>query len=153
MARVGYATSRHHVGGSTMKINPNRMSTQDIVRNADEVRKSGLDWKKVYVLLRHSLESGQYRMMRCNNTLFWYRIDKKGEAQIFLLNADSARKLIRNFQEFGKAMVNSGFKKIYGITTDQKIIQALRSFGYSTDVEHIGEDENGQEQYKVTVNV
>jgi predicted metalloprotease len=136
-----------------MKPSINQMSTQDIVRNSDEVRKSGLDWKKVYVILHQSIESGQYRIMRCNNTLFWYRIDKKGEAQIFLLNADSPRKLIRNFQEFGKAMVASGFKKIYGITADPKIIQALRSFGYSTEVEHMGEDQNGQEQYKVTVNV
>jgi hypothetical protein len=60
---------------------------------------------------------------------------------------------MRNFQEFGKAMVKCGFKKVYGVTADPKIIQALRSFGYPTDVESVGEDQNGQEQYKVTVNV
>jgi hypothetical protein len=136
-----------------MKPSTNQMSTQDIVRNSDEVRKSGMDWKKVYVMLHQSVESNKYRIMRCNNTLFWYRIDKEGEAQIFFLNADSGRKLMRNFQEFGKAMVKCGFKKVYGVTADPKIIQALRSFGYPTDVESVGEDQNGQEQYKVTVNV
>jgi hypothetical protein len=136
-----------------MKPSINQMTTQDIVRNCDEVRNAKVNWEKVYVVLYKSVESNKYRIMRCNNTLFWYRIDSKTAAQLWIFNADSGRKLIRNLHEFVKAMIKVGFKTIYGVTIEPQMIQTMRNAGYPTDVEHVGEDENGQEQYKVTINV
>ena len=136
-----------------MKPSINQMTTQDIVRNSDEVRNSKVNWEKVYVVLSKSLETNQYRIMRCNNTLFWYRIDSKTAAQFFTVNADPEKKYIRNLHEFLKAMIKAGFKTIFGVTTKLEMIQQIRNAGYSSDVEQMGEDENGQEQYKVTINV
>jgi hypothetical protein len=150
---MGDAVGWNNVCGSTMKPSINQMTTQDIVRNCDELRNSDANWEKVYVLLYKSVESNKYRIMRCNNTLFWYRLDSKSVAQLFILNADSGRKLIRNLHEFIKAMKKAGFKKIYGVTIEPQMIQTLRNAGYPTEVEHFGKDENGREEYKVTINV
>jgi hypothetical protein len=136
-----------------MKPSINQMTTQQIVRNCDELRNSKADWRNVYVALHYSIKSNKYRIMRCNNTLFWYRIDSPTAAQLFIFNADSGRKLIRNLHEFIKAMIKVGFKTIYGVTGEPQMIQTLRNSGYPTDVEHMDQDENGQEQYKVTINV
>jgi hypothetical protein len=136
-----------------MNSSTNLMTTQEIVRNCDEVRNAKANWEEIYIALHRSLKTNKYRIMRSNNTLFWYRIDSPTVAQMYIFNADSGRKLIRNLHEFLKAMSKVGFETIYGVTTEPQIIQTLRNAGYPTEVEHFGKDENGREEYKVTINV
>jgi hypothetical protein len=136
-----------------MNSSTNLMTTQEIVRNSDEVRNAKANWEEIYVTLHKSLKTNKYRIMRSNNTLFWYRIDSPTVAQLYIFNADSGRKLIRNLHEFIKAMKKCGFETIYGVTIEPQVIQTLRNAGYPTEVEQMGKDKNGQEQYKVTINV
>lgn len=129
------------------------MTTQDIIKNCQELKDSGVDWKKMYAILRESINSNQYRMMRSGNTLFWYRLDEPKVAQMYVFNADSYKNLMRNMQEFAKAMHLSGFKKVYGETHDMNIIKLIERIGFPVNVETVGQDAQGRQIYRGTVNV
>jgi hypothetical protein len=130
-----------------------RMTTQDIVKNCQELKNSEMDWKRMYVVLQQSIKSNQYRMMRSGNTLFWYRIDEPKVAQMYVFNADTYKNLLRNMQDFAKAMHASGFKKVYGETHDMNIIKLIERIGFPVDIENIGQDDQGRQIYRGTVNV
>jgi hypothetical protein len=130
-----------------------RMTTQDIVKNCQELKDSEIDWKKMYAVLQQSIKSNQYRMMRSGNTLFWYRIDEPKVAQMYVFNADTYKNLLRNMQDFAKAMHASGFKKVYGETHDMNIIKLIERIGFPVDVEDVGQDKQGRQIYRGTVNV
>jgi len=130
-----------------------RMSTQDIVKDSTEVKESGMDWRKAYAAIYQSIQSPKYRVIRHNNTLFWYRIDSPGVAQMFVFNADSYKNLFRNFKEFAKAMHVAGFKTVYGDTHDLNIINLIKRIGFPVNVQMIGLDSKGRKLYRGTVNV
>lgn len=129
------------------------MTTQEIIKNCQELKDSGVDWKKMYAILRESINSNQYRMMRSGNTLFWYRLDEPKVAQMYVFNADSYKNLLRNMQDFAKAMHLSGFKKVYGETHDMNIIKLIERIGFPVNVETVGQDDQGRQIYRGTVNV
>ena len=129
------------------------MSTQDIVKDSTEVKESGMDWRKAYAAIYQSIQSPNYRIIRHNNTLFWYRIDSPGIAQMFVFNADSYKNLFRNFKEFAKAMHVAGFKTVYGDTHDLNIVNLIKRIGFPVDVQMIGVDKKGRKLYRGTVNV
>jgi len=129
-----------------------RMTTQEIVKNSDEVKKSGKDWKEVYAIVYQSLSTNKYRMMRNGNTLFWFRIDEPGVAQMYVFNADSYKHLFRNLKDFVKAMEISKYKKLYGETADINLINLIKRVGYPVDVEKVGKDSKGQTIYRGTLN-
>jgi len=130
-----------------------RMSTQDIVKDSTEVKESGMDWRKAYAAIYQSIQSPKYRVIRHNNTLFWYRIDSPGVAQMFVFNADSYKNLFRNFKEFAKAMHVAGFKTVYGDTHDLNIINLIKRIGFPVNVQMIGLDSKSRKLYRGTVNV
>ena len=130
-----------------------KMSTQDIVKDSTEVKESGMDWRKAYAAIYQSIQSPNYRIIRHNNTLFWYRIDSPGIAQMFVFNADSYKNLFRNFKEFAKAMHVAGFKTVYGDTHDLNIVNLIKRIGFPVDVQMIGVDKKGRKLYRGTVNV
>jgi len=129
------------------------MTTQDIIKNCQEMKDSEMDWKKMYIFLRESIKSNKYRMMRSGNTLFWYRLDEPKVAQMFVFNADSYKNLLRNMQEFAKAMHLAGFKKVYGETHDMNIIKLIERIGFPVEIEEVGQDAQGRQIYRGTVNV
>jgi len=129
------------------------MTTQEIVKNSNEVKESGIDWKKAYLVLHQSIESNQYRVVRNGNTLFWFRIDSPSVAQMYVFNADSYKNLFRNFKEFAKAMHVAGFKTVYGDTSDVNILNLIKRIGFPVDVQLIGTDDKGKKLYRGTVNV
>ena len=129
------------------------MSTQDIVKDSTEVKESGMDWRKAYAAIYQSIQSPNYRIIRHNNTLFWYRIDSPGIAQMFVFNADSYKNLFRNFKEFAKAMHVAGFKTVYGDTHDLNIVNLIKRIGFPVDVQMIGVDKKGRKLYRGPVNV
>jgi hypothetical protein len=130
-----------------------KMSTQDIVKNSNEIKESGLDWKQVYAAVYEAVQNQNYRIIRHNNVLFWYRIDSPSVAQMFVFNADSYKNLFRAFKEFANAMKLSGFKTVYGDTHDLNIINLIKRIGFPVDVEPIGTDKQGRKLYRGTVNV
>jgi hypothetical protein len=130
-----------------------RMTTQEIVKKSDEIKESGMDWKQVYAALHQSIESGKYRILRNGNTLFWYRIDEPKVAQMYVFNADSYKNLLRNMQQFAQAMHVAGFKKVYGETHDMNILNLIKRIGFPVDIEEIGQDDQGRQLYRGTVNV
>lgn len=130
-----------------------RMTTQDIIKNCQELKGSNMDWRMMYAILRKSIDSNKYRMMRNGNTLFWYRLDEPKVAQMYVFNADSYKNLLRNMQDFAKAMHVSGFKKVYGETHDMNIINLIKRIGFPVKVEEVGQDEQGRQIYRGTVNV
>lgn len=130
-----------------------KMSTQDIVKDSTEVKESGMDWREAYAAIYQSIQSPNYRIIRHNNTLFWYRIDSPGIAQMFVFNADSYKNLFRNFKEFAKAMHVAGFKTVYGDTHDLNIVNLIKRIGFPVNVQMIGVDKKGRKLYRGTVNV
>jgi hypothetical protein len=133
--------------------NRETMSTQDIVKNCDELKDSGQDWKQTYAALHSMIESGKHRVMRAGNTLFLIKLLEKGTAQMFVFNADSHKNFLRNTKDFFKAMKAAKFHTVFGITENPQIIKMLQHTGYKVDVENAGTDDNGQPLYKGTVHV
>ena len=129
------------------------MTTQEIIRDCQEMKDSQMDWRMMYYFIRESINSNKYRMMRSGNTLFWYRLDEPKVAQMYVFNADSYKDLLRNMQEFAKAMHLAGFKKVYGETHDMNIINLIKRIGFPVEVEEIGQDDQGRQIYRGTVNV
>jgi len=125
------------------------MTTQDIVRNSDEIKNNpNMDWKETYATLYESLKGDKYRIMRENNTLFWYRIDAPYTAQIFIFNADKPIQFLYNLRGFGKAMQSAGFHTVYGITENPKVIEFLKRAGFPTTVERLPALPDGTPQFK-----
>jgi hypothetical protein len=124
------------------------MTTQDIVKNCDEIKDSGQDWKQVYASLHAMIESNQYRIVRAGNTLFLIKLLGQGTAQMFVFNADSQKKFLRNTKEFFKAMKVAKFHTVFGITENPQMIKMLQHTGYNIDVENAGTDDKGNPLYK-----
>jgi uncharacterized protein (DUF302 family) len=130
-----------------------KMTPQEIFQKCDELKGSDMDWKQAYATVFHSIESNQYRVMRAGNTLFWYHIVAPQEAQMYVFNADSQKNFLRNMKEFAKAMDVAGFKKVFGITENQQLLNMIGRLGYPMTIEDAGQDANGNPLYKGTVNV
>lgn len=130
-----------------------RMQPQEIIEKSDEVKESNLNWKLVYATIMASIQSNQYRVMRGGNTLFWYKMLKKDEAQVFVFNADSKKNLIKNFKDFAKAMDVAGFKRVFGDTHDVQMLNVIKRVGYPVDIKEVGTDDLGRKLYRGTVNV
>lgn len=131
-----------------------QMSTQEIVRNSDEVKNQpSKTWERLYAAMHKSVSTGKYRIMRENNTLFWYRIDEPGVAQLTIVNADKPMQFLHNMRGFFKAIQLAQFHTIYGITENPKIIDFLKHSGFPTDVERLPDLPNGTPQYKGVVHV
>lgn len=128
-----------------------RMTTQEIFKNCTELK--GQDWKKMYAVVAATLETKKYRMMRNGDTLFWYRMDGPGRAQMYVFNADSYKNLFKNMKQFALAMHKAGFKTVYGETQDINMINLIKRIGFPVDVEKIGKDDKGRQLYRGTVNV
>jgi len=134
-------------------MDKHQMTTQEIIRNCDELRGSKLDWKQVYVNLHASVQSNKYRIMRCNNTLFWYKLLDKGSAQMFIFNADTQRNFLKNFKEFANAMKSSGYHTVFGITTNPQLFTMISRMGIQIDVEDAGVDDQNRPLYKGVAHV
>jgi len=131
-----------------------RMSTQEIFRNSKELNRSGEDWKSAYAKAFHMLQTPKFRMMRSGDTLFLYEITKPSVAKMFIVNADSSKKFLRNLKEFAKAMHYSGFKTVFGYTDDIPTITAIQHLGYGkVTIEKNGLKSSKNQTYRVEVNV
>ena len=129
------------------------MTTQDIFKNCTEFKDEKADWKKMYAAVAACLQTKKYRMMRNGNTLFLFRIDSPGVAQVFSFNADSHKNFFTNIKEFAKAMEIAKYKMWYGETSDVNLLNLMKRLGYPFDMEKIGKDSHGRQLYRGTINV
>jgi hypothetical protein len=131
-----------------------RMSTQEIFRNSKELNRSGEDWRIAYAKAFQVLQTPKFRMMRSGNTLFIYEITKPSVAKMFIVNADSPKKFLRNLKEFAKAMHHCGFKTVFGYTDDMPTVTAIQHLGHDkVKVEKSGLTSSKNQTYRVEVNV
>lgn len=131
----------------------NRMTPQDIIKNSDEIKENGSDWKKAYAVIYKSIEDNTHRVFRNGNTLFWIHILAPGEAEMYIFNADTPRNFLRNMRDFAMAMHKSGYKRVFGTTHNVQILEVIKHLGFPVDIENAGTDEQGRQLYKGTVNV
>jgi len=119
------------------------MTTQDIVKNSDEVRDQNLDWEQVYIRLHNASASNQYRIFRTNNTLFLVKIMENNVGQVFTFNADAKNKLISNVLEFLKALKVAKYKIVVLSTKDTQLFNSLKQNKIKVDIRE-QKDENNE---------
>jgi len=112
------------------------MTTQDIVKNSDEVKRIKHDWKKVYVGLAKAVQTDKYRILRAGNTLFVIKILEPHVAGLVTFNAEkSFKNYVRNIKEFLKAMDVAGYQQLKAAGVNIQMINLMRKTGYDIEVE------------------
>jgi len=136
-----------------------RMSVEEIFKNSKELNRDAKegDWKKAYEKAQALSQTKEFRVMRCGNSLFLYKIMGPSTAHMFIVNADSPKNFFKNLEQFVLAMKQANFKQVSGVTDDLptvKIIQKLGiKHGYKTTIEETGLHAVQHQTYKVVVNV
>ena len=128
-------------------------STQDIIKESDEVKELGVDWKRVYAAVALSIQNNTHRVMRSGNTLLWIKLLPQKTAQMYVFNADTQKNFLKNMKEFAKALDKSGFETVFGETHNMQLIEMMKRLGYPVKVEQVGTDDEGRTIYRGTVNV
>ena len=128
------------------------MTTQDIVKNSDEVRDQNLDWKQVYTRLHNASASNKYRIFRTNNTLFLVKIMENNVGQVFTFNADAKNKLISNVLEFLKALKAAKYKIAILSTKDEQLFNLLKQNKIEVIVRE-QKDENNEVVFRGAIHV
>ena len=128
------------------------MTTQDIVKNSDEVRDQNLDWKQVYTRLHNASASNKYRIFRTNNTLFLVKIMENNVGQVFTFNADAKNKLISNVLEFLKALKVAKYKIAILSTKDEQLFNSLKQNKFRVDIRE-QQDENNEVVFQGAIHV
>lgn len=128
------------------------MTTQDIVKNCDELKGSGQDWQHVYANLQLSVKTPEYRIFRTGNTLFWVHIQSPGVGQVFAFNADPKDKLFQNVLEFLKAMKVAKYTQLQTVMPTTVLFKQLQQAGYSVEVEPL-RNQTGPLSFKGVINV
>ena len=110
------------------------MSTQDIVKNSDEVKRYKMDWEEIYVLLANAVKTNKYRILRSGNTLFVIKIIDPEFAELATFNAeDSFKTYVRNIKEFLNAAEVAGYKKIKAKNVNIQMINLMKKAGYNVE--------------------
>jgi len=128
-------------------------STQDIIKESDEVQEMGMDWKRVYAAVALSIQNNTHRVMRSGDTLLWIKLLPQKTAQMYVFNADTQKNFLKNMKEFAKALDKSGFESVFGETHNMQIIEMMKRLGYPVKVEQVGTDDQGRTIYRGTVDV
>jgi len=111
-----------------------KMSTQDIIKNDIEVKRSKFDWKSLYAFISNSLDNNTSRIIREKNTLLWLILGRPHMATLIVFNADDTKQLIQNFKVGLQALKIAGFKLVNLDTTNSNLVGAASTFGYKTQV-------------------
>jgi hypothetical protein len=129
------------------------MTTQEIIRESDEIKEGNVDWKKAYATVYMTVQQNTHRVLRHGNTLAWLKLLPNDSAQMFIFNADTPKNFLRNMKEFAKAIDKAGFKSYFGETHNPQILEMLRRLGYRVDIEKVRTDKQGRAIYRGVVNV
>lgn len=106
---------------------PGRMSEMDILAKSSGGK---TDPKSLYASLVYAIENDpKLRVMRANNSLFIFYNLGQGNAEVLLETADSPKKLVDSFKEFGQAMKKAGFKNLSFKVSNPDIIRVIKMVG------------------------
>jgi hypothetical protein len=130
-----------------------RMTEQEIIKKSPHFEDYDADWKDLYYTVYQSIQSNKYRVIRSNNTLFWIEIVSPGVAKLAIFNADSYKNFLRNIREFSRVMKVSGYKTVFGDSSDINIFNQFRKTGWQLDIKVIGKDKKGSVMYQGVGNV
>ena len=128
-------------------------TTQDIIKQSDEVKEMGMDWKRVYAAVATSIQNNTHRVMRSGNTLLWVKLMPQKTAQMYVFNADTPKNFLKNMKDFAKALDKAGFETVFGETHSMQLIEMMKRLGYPVQVERVGTDNQGRTIYRGTVDV
>jgi DUF438 domain-containing protein len=135
------------------KDHANRMSTQNIFKNSQQIKEYGGDWKKLYELIYKLTKVGKVRVVRHGNTIFCLMLKEPKVAEMVIINADSTKQFIRNIREFAQFMDKAGYQKVTGVTDNVQTLNSIKNAGYPMEIEQVGTNEKGKPIYRGTVSV
>lgn len=86
------------------------LTTQEIVKRDFDVKKSGADWRKVYVAMAQTIEANTHRVVRVYNTLFWLKLLPNDQVTYTILTADPPNRATKIMDEFRKVLDAAGLQ-------------------------------------------
>jgi hypothetical protein len=130
------------------------MSTQDIVKNSDWVKKYHWDWKVLYASIYHAQETlNNYRILRDGNTLFVYEIVSPGVCKLNVINADPDNVFKKNVINALKALKVAGFHEVIASSKNVMQLNAVRRAGFKIDVSPGPKDDDGNSTFIGVIHV
>lgn len=102
------------------------MTTQEIVKQSVERMEPGADWEMVYGHVYAAIKSNKFRVMRCGNTLLFFKITPPEASMCHIFSTDKQEDLMHALREFGRCLGASGYKKITGIVRNASLLRILR---------------------------
>lgn len=103
-----------------------RTPDEQIIMQSASQQNLPVKGKELINQIKLSCKSGQFAMMRSENSIFWYHIDSPELVHVTIFNTDPMQKLSMNLQEFCRALSIAGYKYWYVDTGDQTILQAVK---------------------------
>jgi hypothetical protein len=128
------------------------MTTQDIIKNCDELKGSRQPWKEVYAKLHMSVKTNKFRIFRSGNTLFWVKIISPGVGQVFAFNVDPQEKFFANVLEFLKALKVAKYTEVRAVMPAPGLFRQLQRAGCVVYLEKLL-NTDGPESFKGTIHV
>ena len=86
------------------------LTTQEIVKRDFDVKKSGADWRKIYVAMAQTIEANTHRVVRVYNTLFWLKLLPNDQVTYTVLTADPPSRAPKIMEEFRKVLSAAGLQ-------------------------------------------
>lgn len=86
------------------------LTTQEIVKRDFDVKKSGADWRKIYVAMAQTIEANTHRVVRVYNTLFWLKLLPNDQVTYTILTADPPNRAPKIMEEFRKVLDAAGLQ-------------------------------------------
>ena len=102
------------------------MTTQEIVQQSLARTDPGADWKIVYAYMYAGIKSNKFRILRCGNSLFFYKVESPIASNVHLCTTDKQDKLLLALREFFISLKICKFKKIVATVKDPTIIRLIR---------------------------
>lgn len=101
-------------------------TTQDIVKESVERMEPGADWEMVYGHLYAAIKSNKFRMLRCGDSLLFFKVDSPIASGAHIFSADPQEKLLHALREFGQSLKAGGFTKLTGTVRNASLLRLIR---------------------------
>ena len=85
-----------------------QLSTQEIVKRDKSLKEAGVSWKHVYYLIHETIKKNTHRIMRVENTLFWYQLFPNKQIKFTMFTAEPDDIVDDRLEEFAKAAKAAG---------------------------------------------
>jgi hypothetical protein len=96
------------------------------------------DPKVLYAALIKMTQQPNFRILRHNNSLFFFRNDGNGTVDATIFTADPQSKMVENIEQFTQALKLSGIKKITMAIPNLKFVELAKKAKLNYTVENRG---------------